>query len=392
MDQQQVLNQQQIQPIQPAIQGNNDAANLARQIQANTNVTMKTEVVKLPDFYGDPAKDTITALEFMARIDECQITNEWNDITTFSYFRLALRGQADKWLSSVVRHLQLTPAQKTWTRIRPMFKTEFAAFSDDKLIIDGLAKLSHRPGENPRMFFSRLEELIFVLKENYASYRVKPDRPAQEAGGGYSDASLTKAINDNVDNFANFMFTQMFKAADPENVRRLLSHKDQTRLTVEDAYKVYFTDHRMEMDKRPNTVNAVNEESDNIQSDQQDVAAFRPQQRPQNRAFQSNSNRGNTRSRGQNNRSNYNNGNRQNYQNYNQSNQPKSSNSGNGKFCAYCKILNHSQEECRKRIKDNKPCVTNSGKLYWPKVNSTNDNPNTVQQNSNPNAIESVFH
>ena len=60
------LNQQQIQPVQPAIQGNNDAANLARQIQANTNVTMKTEVVKLPDFYGDPTKDTITALEFMA--------------------------------------------------------------------------------------------------------------------------------------------------------------------------------------------------------------------------------------------------------------------------------------------------------------------------------------
>ncbi len=82
MDQQQVLNQQQIQPIQPAIQGNNDAADLARQIQANTNVTMKTEVVKLPDFFGDPAKDTVTALEFMARIDECQITNEWNDITT----------------------------------------------------------------------------------------------------------------------------------------------------------------------------------------------------------------------------------------------------------------------------------------------------------------------
>jgi hypothetical protein len=73
---------------------------------------MKTEVVKLPDFYGDPSKDTITALEFMARIDECQVTNEWNDITTFSYFRLALCGQADKWLSSVVRHLQLTPAQK----------------------------------------------------------------------------------------------------------------------------------------------------------------------------------------------------------------------------------------------------------------------------------------
>jgi hypothetical protein len=62
--------------------------------------------------------------------------------------------------------MQLTAAQKTWTRIRPVFKVEFAAFSDDKLIIDGLAKLTHRPNENRRMFFSRLEELIFVLKEN----------------------------------------------------------------------------------------------------------------------------------------------------------------------------------------------------------------------------------
>jgi hypothetical protein len=41
--------------------------------------------------------------------------------------------------------------------------------SDEKLIIDGLAKLSHRPNKNPRMFFSRLEELMHVLKENYAS-------------------------------------------------------------------------------------------------------------------------------------------------------------------------------------------------------------------------------
>jgi hypothetical protein len=68
-----------------------------------------------------------------------------------------------------------------------------------------------------------------------------------------------KAINDNVDNFANFMFTQMFKAAAPENIRRLLSHKDPTRLTVEEAYKVYFTDHRLKMDKKSSSVHAVNE-------------------------------------------------------------------------------------------------------------------------------------
>jgi hypothetical protein len=383
------LNQQNVNQQQNVIPGNDDVANLARQIQANTNVTMKTEVVKLPDFYGDPSKDTITALKLMARINKCQVSNEWNDIMTFSYFRLALCGQADKWLSSVVRHLQFTPAQKTWTRIRPSFKTEFAAFLDDKIIMDGLANLSHRPGENPRMFFLRFKELMYVLKENYASYRVKPDRPAQEAAGGYSEDSLTKAINYNMENFANFMFTQMFKAAAPENVCQLLSHKDQTKLTVEDAYKIYFTNHRLEMDKKSTPVHDVNEESDNGHNDQQEVMAFRPQQRQQNRGSQSNFNRGNNRSRCQNYRSNYNNGNRQ---SYNQSDQPKSNASRNSKFCVYCKIMNHTQEECRKEINDNKPCVTSKGQLYWPKVNSTNDNPNTVQQNSNPSAIESVFY
>ncbi len=58
------LNQQDVQQQQPAVQSNIGAAQLARQIQANTNVTMKTEVIKLPDFYGEPGKDTITALEF----------------------------------------------------------------------------------------------------------------------------------------------------------------------------------------------------------------------------------------------------------------------------------------------------------------------------------------
>jgi hypothetical protein len=56
------LNQQNVQQHQNVAQGNNDPTQLARQIQANINVTMKTEVVKLLDFYGEPGKDTITAL------------------------------------------------------------------------------------------------------------------------------------------------------------------------------------------------------------------------------------------------------------------------------------------------------------------------------------------
>jgi hypothetical protein len=160
--------------VNPAAQ--QAAAQLAQQILANTNVTLKQEIVKIPEFFGEKGKDTVTAQEFITRIDECQVSNDWNNTTTFANFRLCLRGEADEWLSSTLRHLKLTLAQKTWTRIRPLFKKEFAMTSDDKLIVDGLANLAHRPGENPRKFFSRLEKLFNVLHENYASLCLLQDQ------------------------------------------------------------------------------------------------------------------------------------------------------------------------------------------------------------------------
>jgi hypothetical protein len=45
----------------------------------------------------------------------------------------------------------------------------------------------------------------------------------------------------------------------------------------------------------------------------------------------------------------------------------------NGKYCFYCKIQNHTQEECRKRIRKNKPCKDKQGCAYWPKVYVTSN-------------------
>jgi len=149
----------------------NAAAQMAQQILANTNVMLKQEVVKIPEFFGEKSKDTVTAQEFISRIDKCQVSNNWNDTTTFANFCLCLRGEAEEWLSSKVCHLKLMAAQKTWTRIRPLFKREFTTTSNDKLIIDGLANLAHKQGK----FFSRLKKLFNILHENYASYRIKPD-------------------------------------------------------------------------------------------------------------------------------------------------------------------------------------------------------------------------
>jgi hypothetical protein len=258
-------------------------AQMAQQILANTNVTLKQELVKIPDFWGEKNKDTVTATQFKARIDECQVANDWNDTTTYTNFSLCLRGEADEWLAYTVCLHEFMAAQRTWTRIRPLFKKEFAAVPDDKLIVDGLANLAHKPGENPRKFMARLEKLFNTLHENYASYHVKLDRPAPiQPQGTYMEDNLTSFANNSVKAYNKFLLTQVFRAAAPESVCKLLSHKDQTRLTVDNAYQTFFTDHRVKTDRKERAmVNVINEEEETSTSTEQDIAAFRPQQRQQ---------------------------------------------------------------------------------------------------------------
>jgi hypothetical protein len=143
----------------------------------------------------------------------------------------------------------------------------------------------------------------------------------------------------------------------------------------------------VEQDKRQTSINvhAVEKVQDqDTPAQDPKVAAFRPQPQqsgPQSSGYNNYNNRGNH-SRGQNSyRGNSGSGNRQ--------TQNKGSNaSRNGKFCVYCKILNHTQEECRKRMNDNKPCVNGKGQLYWPKIN--NIETNSANNDSN-NGVGSVF-
>ncbi len=64
-----VINRQQNIIVDPTAQG--AAAQLAQQILANTNVTLKQEIVKIPEFWGEKGKDTVTAAWFIHRIDKC---------------------------------------------------------------------------------------------------------------------------------------------------------------------------------------------------------------------------------------------------------------------------------------------------------------------------------
>jgi hypothetical protein len=61
---------------------------------------------------------------------------------------------------------------------------------------------------------------MHVLKEKYASYRVKPDRSAQKPQGGYAEDDHTKYAN-SVDHFVNFLFTQRSGLQHPKTSGKL---------------------------------------------------------------------------------------------------------------------------------------------------------------------------
>ncbi len=51
------------------------------------------------------------------------------------------------------------------------------------------------------------------------------------------------------------------------------------------------------------------------------------------------------------------------------------------KFCYFCKLQGHRQEECWKQIKENKPCPDTQGRTYWPKIYFMEENPETKSIN-----------
>jgi len=109
---------------------------------AQTTLAFKVEQTKIPEYFGQKNKDTISALNFICRIDDLTRTNNWSDTVTYSNVANSLSGFARKWLFSTVDMLDYTADQLTWMNIKPRFQIQFAVQTDDKLIIKGLSNLA----------------------------------------------------------------------------------------------------------------------------------------------------------------------------------------------------------------------------------------------------------
>ncbi len=65
--------------------------------------------------------------------------------------------------------------------------------------------------------------------------------------------------------------------------------------------------------------------------------------------------------------------------NYRSNTGPGNNTNRNGKYCFYCKLQNHTQDECFKRIREKKPCRDRQGRAYWPRVYVTENSDSQSQ-------------
>jgi hypothetical protein len=92
---------------------------LATAAAGQTTLAFKVEQSKIPEFFGQKGKDNITAIVFIRKIEDLARTNRWTDTTTYANVANNLKGFAREWLFATVEMLDWTPAQLTWTNLKP---------------------------------------------------------------------------------------------------------------------------------------------------------------------------------------------------------------------------------------------------------------------------------
>ena len=179
---------------------------------ADGGINLKVEQTKLPEFWGEREKDSITANTFIQRVDNMMAANNWTDHIAFRNFALVLRGSADVWLKSQETLEDITGDRRAWTIVRPLFKAEFAIESDDKRILDGLAHLAMKQNKNVMDYFGRLNMVNTIIMEAYDSYTVLPVEPLLTGNVQNDTAAMRAHVRASNINLAKFFLLNHFRA------------------------------------------------------------------------------------------------------------------------------------------------------------------------------------
>jgi hypothetical protein len=121
-----------------------------------TNFNIRVEQNKIPEFFGAKSKDTISAADFIRRLEDLAKTNRWTDAQTYHHFANSLRNPEQEWLSSIVDWNTDENVRLVWSDFKDLFKQENAVQTNDKLILEGLSNLAKKPNETTNELLTRI--------------------------------------------------------------------------------------------------------------------------------------------------------------------------------------------------------------------------------------------
>jgi hypothetical protein len=159
-----------------------------------TNFNLRVEQNKIPEFFGVKSKDTISAADFIQRLEDLAKTNGWTDAQTYHHFANSLWILAKEWLSSIVDWNTDENVRLVWLYFKDLFKQEYAVQTNGKLILEGLSNLAMKPNETTNELLTRITGTTRVIMESFDEYDAKIPYPHNDVNGRISNNSFRRFL------------------------------------------------------------------------------------------------------------------------------------------------------------------------------------------------------
>ena len=128
-------------------------------ITANNNTKRLTDV---PKFYGN-SKDTLTAREFMKRLEQAANIGNWNNKRKCAEFCHLLHSEANGFMSATLEKLEV--GEEDWDEHKKLFLKYFDVKGTAKLNFFALHELKQGPSEKVREFWTKIQVQTKRIKE-----------------------------------------------------------------------------------------------------------------------------------------------------------------------------------------------------------------------------------
>jgi hypothetical protein len=323
-------------------------------------------VSELPAFHGNE-KDTISAESIVHRVEAAANALTWDDEATYNNFSLAMRSNAEEWLN-LQANIRGPEFRRSWAYIKPLFRAAFGSKMDESKVFLALREIGQKPSECIRDFAIRFNKGWRTIKDLMKPKAINV--PANEAdrtvavcqglyAQGFSNAQME---------FQRIMFVSTMEMP---LLTRVVQKDIPTFVDVMDvATKIE------SLTKASGSTASIHKITEPDETSDAEFVNQIQHGYHNNRGNYRGNNRGRSNSRGQ---SRGNRGNsRGNYSNSGSSSNQQQSGSGSQNQnpapgqsqpvkCMFCQSIGHHQDKCNKRIAAGKPCVSASGKNYFPR-------------------------